>query len=98
MPNRRAAEHLRSHRTTAERNLAWGCHGRGIYPPGGVLGSSRDSALSHPNIVQIYDVGVAAGQAGEHYVVMECVEGETLRRRLARVRCPSRSSSTSARS
>ena len=42
------------------------------------------SALSHPNIVQIYDVGVAAGQAGEHYVVMECVEGETLRRRLAR--------------
>ena len=42
------------------------------------------SALSHPNIVQIYDVGVAAGEAGEHYVVMECVEGETLRRRLAR--------------
>jgi len=42
------------------------------------------SALSHPNIVQIFDVGVAAGQAGEHYVVMECVEGETLRRRLAR--------------
>ena len=42
------------------------------------------SALNHPNIVQIYDVGVAAGEAGEHYVVMECVEGETLRRRLAR--------------
>ena len=42
------------------------------------------SALRHPNIVQIYDVGVAAGEAGEHYVVMECVEGETLRRRLAR--------------
>ena len=41
------------------------------------------SALNHPNIVQIYDVGVAAGQAGEHYVVMEYVEGETLRRRLA---------------
>ena len=42
------------------------------------------SALNHPNIVQIYDVGVAAGEAGEHYVVMEHVEGETLRRRLAR--------------
>jgi hypothetical protein len=42
------------------------------------------SALNHPNIVQIYDVGGTAGQAGEHYVVMEYVEGETLRRRLAR--------------
>jgi predicted Ser/Thr protein kinase len=41
------------------------------------------SALNHPNIVQIYDVGMAASQAGEHYVVMEYVEGETLRRRLA---------------
>jgi predicted Ser/Thr protein kinase len=41
------------------------------------------SALNHPNIVQIYDVGVAAGQAGEHYVVMEYVEGVTLRLRLA---------------
>ena len=42
------------------------------------------SALNHPNIVHIYDVGVAAGEAGAHYVVMEHVEGETLRRRLAR--------------
>jgi len=42
------------------------------------------SALNHPNIVHIYDVGVAAGQSGEHYVVMEYVEGETLRRRLLR--------------
>jgi hypothetical protein len=42
------------------------------------------STLSHPNIVQIYDVGEAARQAGEHYVVMEYVEGETLRQRLAR--------------
>jgi predicted Ser/Thr protein kinase len=40
------------------------------------------SALNHPNIVQIYDVGMAAPQAGEHYVVMEYVEGETLRQRL----------------
>ena len=42
------------------------------------------SSLSHPNIVQIFDVGVAPGDPGEHYVVMELVEGETLRRRLAR--------------
>ncbi len=42
------------------------------------------SALNHPNIVHIYDVGVAAREAGAHYVVMEYVEGETLRRRLAR--------------
>jgi serine/threonine protein kinase len=42
------------------------------------------SALNHPNIVHIYDVGVAAGQEGAHYVVMEHVEGETLRRRLSR--------------
>jgi serine/threonine protein kinase len=40
------------------------------------------SGLSHPNIVQIYDVGQAASEAGAHYVVMELVEGETLRRRL----------------
>jgi tRNA A-37 threonylcarbamoyl transferase component Bud32 len=42
------------------------------------------SALNHPNIVHIYDVGVAASEAGEHYVAMEYVEGETMRRRLAR--------------
>ena len=41
------------------------------------------STLNHPNIVHIYDVGVGAGQAGAHYVVMEHVQGETLRRRLA---------------
>jgi protein kinase-like protein len=40
------------------------------------------SALNHPNIVHIYDVGEAADRAGAHYVVMELVEGETLRRRL----------------
>jgi serine/threonine protein kinase len=41
------------------------------------------SALNHPNIVHIYDVGEAPAEAGAHYVVMEYVEGETLRRRLA---------------
>ena len=42
------------------------------------------SALNHPNIVQIYDVGEAAEHAGVRYIVMEDVAGETLRRRLAR--------------
>jgi predicted Ser/Thr protein kinase len=42
------------------------------------------SALNHPNIVHLYDVGETAGGAGAHFVVMEYVEGETLRRRLAR--------------
>ncbi len=41
------------------------------------------SALNHPHIVQIYDVGDAPGDSGAHYVVMEHVEGETLRRHLA---------------
>jgi len=40
------------------------------------------SALNHPNIVHIYDVGAAADLEGAHYVVMELVEGETLRQRL----------------
>jgi hypothetical protein len=41
------------------------------------------SALNHPNIVHIYDVGVAAREEGAHYVAMEYVDGATLRRRLA---------------
>jgi tRNA A-37 threonylcarbamoyl transferase component Bud32 len=40
------------------------------------------SALNHPNIVQIYDVGETPGPEATHYVVMEHVQGETLRRRL----------------
>jgi Protein kinase domain len=40
------------------------------------------SALNHPNIVHIYDVG-EAGDTGAYYVVMEHVEGESLRRRMA---------------
>lgn len=35
--------------------------------------------LSHPNIVNIYDVGVADG---EHYIVMEYVPGRTLKDRI----------------
>jgi serine/threonine protein kinase len=41
------------------------------------------SALNHPNIVHIYDVGDAEGLPGAPFVVMEHVLGETLRRHLA---------------
>ncbi|MBQ5413470.1 MAG: Stk1 family PASTA domain-containing Ser/Thr kinase [Schwartzia sp.] len=37
--------------------------------------------LSHPNIVNIYDVGV---EDGMHYIVMEYVDGETLKDKITR--------------
>ncbi len=40
------------------------------------------SKLNHPHICVVYDVGQ---QAGVDYLVMECVEGETLASRLVRV-------------
>jgi eukaryotic-like serine/threonine-protein kinase len=38
------------------------------------------SAVTHPNVAQVYEAGEAAGRP---YIVMEYVAGETLRRRLA---------------
>src|SRR5262245_54957742 len=43
------------------------------------------AALSHPNILAIHDYGAEQGQT---YAVMELLEGETLRRRLARGAIP----------
>jgi non-specific serine/threonine protein kinase len=40
------------------------------------------AALSHPNIIAIYDIGVEQGMP---YVIMELLEGETLGRRLKQV-------------
>ncbi len=37
------------------------------------------SNLSHPNIVEVYDVGV---EEGSHYIVMEYIEGKTLKQLL----------------
>ena len=42
------------------------------------------SALNHPHIATIFDIG---DQAGEPYMVMELLEGETLRDRIARGGC-----------
>src|SRR5215470_2200437 len=41
------------------------------------------SALNHPNIITIHEIGKVRTEAGDtHYIVTEYVEGETLRRRL----------------
>jgi serine/threonine protein kinase len=45
------------------------------------------AALPHPNIAAIFDVG---RQEGFHYLVMELVEGDTLRERLSRGPLPTR--------
>jgi len=42
------------------------------------------SALNHPNIITIHEIGEAAAEVGTaHYIVTEYVEGETLRQRMA---------------
>ena len=45
------------------------------------------AALNHPNIVSVYDVGVADNV---HYIVTELIEGDTLRRRIAPQGIPAR--------
>ena len=47
--------------------------------------------LDHPGIVRVYDTGVADDESP--YVVMEWVEGQTLRHRLLQERCPPKSES-----
>jgi serine/threonine protein kinase len=42
------------------------------------------SSLNHPHICVLHDVG---HQDGMDYLVMECIEGETLSKRLEKARC-----------
>jgi serine/threonine protein kinase len=46
------------------------------------------AGLNHPNICVLHDVG---NEAGQDFLVMEFLEGETLEQRLNRVRDPSSS-------
>jgi eukaryotic-like serine/threonine-protein kinase len=53
------------------------------------------SGLSHPNIVTIHEIGQAAVESGSdssslHYIAMELVEGETLRKKIHTERRPLR--------
>src|ERR671912_47033 len=53
--------------------------------PAGILRFEQEaraaSALNHPNVCTIHALGETTD--GQHYIAMEYVEGETLRRRLA---------------
>src|SRR5262245_47111134 len=49
------------------------------------------AALNHPNIVVVYDVGVATGPSGDvHYIVSELLDGETLRQRIPATGIPAK--------
>ena len=50
------------------------------------------SSLNHPHVCVLHDVG---HQGGMDYLVMECVEGETLAKRLKKDRCRSNKCSKS---
>jgi serine/threonine protein kinase len=50
------------------------------------------SQLTHPNICTVHDIGQAAGPGSKaeaiHFLVLECLEGETLATRLGRGAVP----------
>ena len=50
------------------------------------LEAQAASALSHPNILTIYDIGEAGGEKPQSYIAMEYIAGETLRTYIAKRR------------
>ena len=52
-----------------------------------VIEARTAAQLQHPNVVQIFDFGMASGSAGPPYIVMEYLEGEDLEQRIARKGC-----------
>ena len=69
--SRQVAIKVLAHATTADRS----------WPSRFELEARAAAALNHPNIVAVYDVGVAGDMP---YIVSELLEGETLRERLPR--------------
>ena len=46
------------------------------------------SALNHPHILTIYDIGETSGETPQRFIAMEYIAGETLRARIAKRREP----------
>ena len=78
------ARDVRLNRIVALKYLA--LTASGASPPHALLREARAaSALNHPNIITIFEVGESAGRP---YLAMEFVDGETLRARLKRPPVP----------
>src|SRR5258708_4068727 len=73
------AEDTTLKRSVAIKRMSPGAHSTDADRKRLLKEAQRASALNHPNIGAIYDV---VEHAGELWVVMEYIEGETLRRRL----------------